>query len=88
MPSENTQSKPATLEDYICVTWFERDRKFVSLGGPGGATIFELWDSAVDEAVESGYLPTPRHPRPSDDQWLPCAIEYALSKKLIARRPQ
>lgn len=77
--------------EYVCSTWFERDRKMVSLATPNGRVIFELWDDQVDEAVESGYLPMPRRPRPTDADWQPCAVAYARDMghlKTPARRAQ
>lgn len=69
--------------EYVCSTWFERDRKMVSLATPNGRVIFELWDDQVDDAVESGYLPTPRRPRPTDADWQPCAVAYARDMGLL-----
>ena len=63
-------------------TWFERDRAFVGLYD-GDVEIFCLWDEAVGEAIQDGFLTTPRHPRPSDSDWLPCLIDYANSMGLI-----
>ena len=38
-------------------TWFERDRAHVALvDADTDETIFELWDDAVFEAVEDGFL--------------------------------
>jgi hypothetical protein len=68
---------------YICSTWFERDRKNVILEREDGTEVFALWDDDVDEAIEDGFLPTPRRPRPSDADWLPCALVYAESQGLI-----
>jgi hypothetical protein len=73
------------MDDFTCVTWFERDRRYISLGSAEQPTIFELWDDDVIEAVEDGYLPTPRVPRPTDDDWLPCAVAYAEAMNLIPR---
>jgi hypothetical protein len=61
----------------VCSTWFERDRKNVRLETEDGDEIFSLWDEDVDQAIEDGFLATPRIPRPSDSDWLPHAIEYA-----------
>ena len=69
--------------DYVCSTWFERDRQHIAPETSAGRVIFELWDEAVTEAVESGYLTVPRRPRPSDEDWLPHAIEYAKDQNLI-----
>lgn len=71
------------MDGYTCSTWFERDRKMVSLDAPDGTNVFTLWDDDVDQAIINGFLPTPRLPRPDDADWLPCAIEYAQSQGLI-----
>ena len=63
--------------EYVCVTWFERDRQNVRLETPRGRVIFDLWDDAVTDAVESGYLTVPRVPRASDADWQPHAVAYA-----------
>ncbi len=75
--------EPIPLESYVCSTWFERDRRHISLQTPNGRTVFELWDEAVDEAIEDGFLRAPRVPRPSDADWQPHAVQYALDKGLI-----
>lgn len=75
--------KPYTDGDYVCSTWFERDRKHISLETPRGRKIFDLWDEDVDDAIESGFLTVPRHPRPSDTDWQPAAVSYARSFGLI-----
>ena len=41
---------------YVCVTWFERDRQNVRLETPRGRVIFDLWDDDVADAIDSGYL--------------------------------
>lgn len=75
--------KPNESSDYACVTWFERDRAHIRLETPRGRVIFELWDEEVADAVESGYLTPPRHPRPSDQQWLESALDYARGMNLL-----
>jgi hypothetical protein len=69
--------------EYVCSVWFERDRSNVTLETPDGREIFSLWDDDVAQAVEDGFLPKPRSPRPSDSDWQPCAVEYARSQGLI-----
>ena len=64
-------------QDLVCHTWFERDRQNVRLETPSGRVIFDLWDDDVTQAIEDGFLKRPRHPRPSDSDWLPSAIDYA-----------
>lgn len=67
-----------------CDTWFERDRKHVSLTDAAtDRVIFELWDEAVDEAIEDGFLTVPKYPRPTNAAWLPHLVEYAKSQGLI-----
>lgn len=82
MPRSKMNSKIGDRE-YVCSTWFERDRRHVRLETPLGRLIFELWDEDVSEALESGLLPAPRFPRSSDADWQPCAVEYARSQGLI-----
>jgi hypothetical protein len=76
-------SKPIPDSAYVCSTWFERDRQHVRLETPDGKTVFELWDEAVSQAIEDGFLTTPRLPRPGDAAWQPHAVAYARELKLI-----
>jgi hypothetical protein len=69
--------------EYVCSTWFERDRANVSLETPDGREVFSLWDEDVFEAIEDGFLTTPRHPRPNDADWQPHAVDYAREMGLI-----
>lgn len=69
--------------EYVVSVWFERDRSNISLSTPKGREIFSLWDDDVHQAIEDGFLPKPRYPRPSDAQWQPCAVEYARNQGLI-----
>jgi hypothetical protein len=73
--------------------WFERDRRNLSLtDNVTGDTVVSLWDDDVDEAIESGYLSTPRVPRASDSDWLnplkAYADEYGLIPSLRAQPAQ
>ena len=68
---------------YICSTWFERDRRHIRLETPQGRVVFELWDDDVGQAIEDGLLTTPRCPRPSDADWQPHAVQYAVDCELI-----
>lgn len=70
--------------EYVCSTWFERDRKHIRLEMPNGKKVFELWDAAVDEAIESGYLTPPRIPRATNLDWHRAAVSYARSLELIS----
>ena len=63
--------------EFVCVTWFERDRQNVRLETPRGRVIFDLWDEEVSDAVVSGYLTVPRVPRPTDADWQPHAVAFA-----------
>lgn len=69
--------------EYVCVTWFERDRQNVRLETPRGRVIFDLWDEAVGDAIVSGYLTAPRIPRPNDAAWQPHAVAYAKATGLL-----
>lgn len=75
--------RPFADSEYICSVWFERDRSHIRLETPNHRTIFELWDEDVQHAIEDGFLTQPRVPRPSDEDWQPCAVAYARSQGLI-----
>lgn len=79
MPSADTQFRPLTRADHICTTWFERDRSNVRLETPNGRVLFDLWDDDVTQAIDDGFLTPPRRPRPTDDDWQPSAVDYAVS---------
>lgn len=79
-----TLFQPIGRHEYVVAVWFERDRRNIRLETPNGRTVFDLWDEAVDDAIESGYLTTPRHPRPSQVDWQPHAVSYAIAMGLIA----
>ena len=74
---EEHRFKKTGDHEYVCVTWFERDRQNVRLETPRGRVIFDLWDEAVTDAVYSGYLTVPRVARPNDADWQPHAVAYA-----------
>lgn len=64
--------------------WFERDRRNLSLRDTVmGVDVFSLWDEDVDEAIEGGFIRPPRHPRPSDADWLPTLMDYAESQGMV-----
>ena len=87
MPSktfEDYQFQATPDEAFVCSTWFERDRAHVRLETPNGKLVFELWDAGVWQAIEDGYLPVPRVPRPRDSDWQPCAVAYARAHGLFA----
>ena len=67
----------------LCSTWFERDRRHIRLETPLGRLVFELWDEAVDEAINDGFLTVPRAPRPTDADWQPHVVRYAKERGLI-----
>lgn len=69
--------------EYVCSTWFERDRKHIRLETPRGREVFSMWDDDVEQAIEDGFLTVPRVPRPSDSDWQPHAVAYARSQQLI-----
>jgi len=69
--------------EYVCSTWFERDRSHIRLETPAGREIFSLWDEAVGEAIEDGFLTSPKFPRPRDIDWQPHAVAYARDQGLI-----
>ena len=75
--------KKYTDSDYVCSTWFERDRASIRLETPRGRVIFELWDEEVSGAIDDGYLPTPNSCRPARGDWQACAVSYARDKGLI-----
>ena len=37
-------------------TWFERDRAYVGVETDEGEPVLDLWDEAVTQAVEDGFL--------------------------------
>lgn len=82
-PFVEYQFKGLKKSDYVCSTWFERDRQYVRLETPAGRTVFELWDDDVSQAIEDGYLTRPRTPRPSDVDWQPHAVQYAIDTGLL-----
>jgi hypothetical protein len=64
------------MNNFSCNVWIERDRKVLTLYFMG-QEVLTLSDEAVDEAIEGGFLATPRKPRPSEDDWLDPLINYA-----------
>lgn len=81
---EDHKFRKTRPQEYLCHTWFERDRAHVRLETPRGRVVFELWDDDVAQAIEDGFLTMPRTPRPSDRDWQPHAVEYAVQQGLIA----
>lgn len=72
--------------EYVASVWFERDRANLSLSTPKGREIFSLWDDAVYEELESGYLTAPRMAsimRCSESDWQPHLVAYARERGLI-----
>ncbi len=80
---EEHQFRKTRASDYVCTVWFERDRSHVRLETSKGRTVFELWDDEVHQAIEDGFLTAPRVMRPSDQDWQPHAVAYAVTKGLI-----
>ena len=75
--------------EYIASVWFERDRSYVSLSTPRGREIFCLWDDNVHQAIEDGFLTTPKlmmSSRAQNDEaaWLPHLVNYAREQGLIS----
>lgn len=69
--------------EYVCTVWFERDRANICLETPAGRTVFDIWDGDVFEAIRDGFLTAPRAPRPSEEDWQPHAVAYAIEMGLI-----
>ena len=69
--------------EFVCVTWFERDRQKVRLETPRGRVLFDLWDDQVTDAIESGLLTVPQRPRPNDTDWQRHAVAYARDIGLL-----
>jgi hypothetical protein len=80
---EAAKFRRTQAHEYVCITWFERDRANVRLETPRGRVVFDLWDDDVDQAIEDGFLKPPRIPRPSDADWQPQAVQYAVDAGLI-----
>lgn len=72
--------------EYVCHTWFERDRSHLRLETPRGRVVVELWDEDVEQAIVDGFLKPPRQPRPCnacDADWQPLLVAYARDRGLI-----
>lgn len=73
--------EPMSATELECFTWFERDRQQVGLRTPGGYEVFCLIDDAVTQAVEDGFLTTPKFAaRAKDSEWHLHAVSYAISQ--------
>ena len=81
---EQYQFKTSQPSEYICHTWFERDRANIRLETPRGRVVFDLWDDEVTQAIKDGFLTVPRVPRPRDDDWQHHAVLYAAAMGLVA----
>lgn len=69
---------------YEADVWFERDRANLTLRDTVMDTaVFSLWDEEVSQAIQDGLITAPRHPRPSDADWLPALLDYATSQGLL-----
>lgn len=55
---DNLRAEIYNINNTEISTWFERDRKHISLKSKTGRELIEWWDDAVDDAVESGELDT------------------------------
>jgi len=78
-----TTNTPIHDSEYEVNVWFERDRKNIRLETPAGRIVFDFWDEAVDDVIESGFLSVPSGPRPTEKDWLPHAVAYAREQGLI-----
>lgn len=80
---------PIRDHEYVVSVWFERDRANVTLSKPSGEEIFSLWDDAVFEAIEDGFLSAPKGPMFSsasmndDEAWRSSVLAYAREFDLI-----
>lgn len=69
---------------YRASTWFERDIRQVGLVDElTDETIACLEGEDLDSAVEMGLIRAPRHPRPSEEDWLATLLEYATDQGYI-----
>lgn len=69
---------------YSSSAWFERDIRQVGLTDElTGKDIITLEGEELDDAITMGLLTPPRHPRPSDSDWLNPLMEYALYTQII-----
>lgn len=75
--------------EYVANVWFERGDGYVSLETPRGREIFRLDIEAVHEAIEDGFLTTPRlagfssRSLNSNSEWQPHLVAYAREMGLI-----
>lgn len=69
---------------FTASAWFERDRAHLGLRDEVlDCDVVSLWDEAVQEELDAGFLRAPRHPRPSDIDWLPHLVDFAQERSLI-----
>lgn len=74
----------AQKDRFSATAWFERDRQNLVLTDElTGRCVVELWDDAVTDALETGYLVRPRGPRPSESAWVEPLVAYAQSFGLL-----
>lgn len=79
----NLSSIPAAKR-FTASTWFERDRKNLTLCDELTQTdIVELWDEDVDQALEDGYLNRPTKTSGGDEDWVEPLLDYARSQGLM-----
>jgi hypothetical protein len=69
---------------FTASAWFERDRSHLGLrDNVLDCDVVSLWDEAVHEELQSGYLTAPSRPRPSDADWQPHLVAFAQERGLI-----
>lgn len=81
--SKSGQFRKTADHEFICFSWFERDRCHLRLETPRGRVVFELWDDAVEQAVVDGFLKPPCRPHPTGADWQPELVAYARGMGLI-----
>ncbi len=72
------------------MTWFERGRRNSRLETLRSRVIFDLWDDAVTDAIDGGFLPVPRVPNvthATDADWQSHAVAYARDASRIGNPP-
>jgi hypothetical protein len=77
-------SETLQADRFSASAWFERDRQNLVLTDHlANKDIVTLWDEAVTEAIEDGYLSRPKTVRPKDSDWIEPLKNYAQSMGLL-----